>query len=98
MSWTLNPVVAGEMVGCTPPESMRLAWSSLALGNESPVNLFVFYLSYTLGETGGGKFVLGWGDGETIFLFCMILQSCSCCRHCMLCLVHVTMQALLSKE
>ena len=68
---------------------------------KTPVHMggvFVFYLSYTLGETGGGKFVLGWGDGETIFLFCMISQTCSCCRHCMLCLVHVTMQALLSKE
>ena len=47
--------------------------------------VFVIYLPYTLGETACGMDVFGTGDGETIFLFYMILQSCLYCRHCMLC-------------
>ena len=37
MSWTLNPVVAGGTVGCTPLRAMHPPWSSLVRGNERPI-------------------------------------------------------------
>ena len=38
MNWTLNPLIAGGMVGCTLLRAMREPWSSLVLGNESLIS------------------------------------------------------------
>ena len=50
-SWTLNPVVAGGMVGCAPLRTMREPWSSLVLGNESPISwIWIAHNDGTLGR------------------------------------------------